>query len=156
MGGKRAASIRLDAEQLCSSKTIGVSGSARPRPSLSRTVLVPSLISPRSPPLVSFAQRSPITQLDLSLLSDGFREKQRPLDVVEMWWVASSDTFKEDVIESDPVHKSVPMLIHNWKPMCETQIILQYIDEVIAGIGRTLLPTNPYDCVCCLLLGRVH
>jgi hypothetical protein len=148
--------IRLDAEQLCSSKTIGVSGSARPRPSLSCTVLVPSPISPRSPPLVSFAQRSPITQLDLSLLSDGFREKQRPLDAVEMWWVASSDTFKEDVIESDPVHKSVPMLIHNWKPMCETQIILQYIDEVIAGIGRTLLPTNPYDCVCCLLLGRLH
>jgi glutathione S-transferase len=51
----------------------------------------------------------------------------------------------ELLLSSNPVHKSVPVLIHDGKPICETQIILQYIDEVFAGTSPTLFPADPYD-----------
>ena len=49
----------------------------------------------------------------------------------------------ELLLKSNPVHKKVPALIHNGKPICESLVILQYVDELFAG--RSILPTDPYE-----------
>ncbi|KAK4420650.1 putative glutathione S-transferase parA [Sesamum alatum] len=48
------------------------------------------------------------------------------------------------LLEMNPVHKQVPVLIHNGKPVCESTIIVQYIDEVWRD-KAPLLPSDPYE-----------
>ncbi|XP_008775859.1 glutathione S-transferase U17-like [Phoenix dactylifera] len=51
----------------------------------------------------------------------------------------------ELLLKSNPVYKKIPVLIHAGKPICESMIIVQYIDEAWAAKGSAILPSDPYD-----------
>nr|AGC13121.1 tau class glutathione S-transferase [Pinus tabuliformis] len=50
----------------------------------------------------------------------------------------------ELLLKSNPVHKRIPVLIHNGKPVCESMIIVQYIEEAW-NKAPILMPKDPYD-----------
>ncbi|XP_047333202.1 glutathione S-transferase U17-like [Impatiens glandulifera] len=52
-------------------------------------------------------------------------------------------TKSELLLKSNPVQKKVPVMIHDDKPIYESLIIVQYIDEQWTS-GPTILPTDPY------------
>ncbi|OIW10510.1 hypothetical protein TanjilG_15882 [Lupinus angustifolius] len=48
------------------------------------------------------------------------------------------------LLHSNPVHKQIPVLLHAHKPICESGIIVQYIDQIWTN-APSILPQNAYD-----------
>lgn len=70
----------------------------------------------------------------------GLEEKGVHYEYQEDNFVSKSDL----LLQMNPVYKEAPVLIHNGKPVCESLIILQYIDEAWTS-SNPLLPSNPYE-----------
>ncbi|CAH2067811.1 unnamed protein product [Thlaspi arvense] len=47
------------------------------------------------------------------------------------------------LLQMNPVHQKIPVLIHNGKPVCESSIQVEYIDEVWSH-KNPILPSDPY------------
>eukprot|EP01018_Ginkgo_biloba_P019450 Gb_16563 [translate_table: standard] len=71
----------------------------------------------------------------------GLEEKGVKYDFQEEDWQSRSEL----LLKMNPIHKRVLVLIHNGKPVAESLIILEYIDQAWPSSHNDFLPSNPYD-----------
>lgn len=51
----------------------------------------------------------------------------------------------EDLLRHNPVTKKVPVLVHDGKPLAESLVILEYVDEAWKQGYYPIMPDNPYE-----------
>uniref|UniRef100_A0A0E0F234 glutathione transferase n=1 Tax=Oryza meridionalis TaxID=40149 RepID=A0A0E0F234_9ORYZ len=49
------------------------------------------------------------------------------------------------LLECNPMHKKVPVLIYQGKPIAESDVIIEFIDDVWKDSGHHILPEDPYE-----------
>ncbi|KAL8106250.1 hypothetical protein AgCh_029875 [Apium graveolens] len=68
------------------------------------------------------------------------------LKSVEFEYVEESLSSKSKLLlDSNPVYGKVPVMIHDDKIICESLVIVQYIDQVWTENGYSILPSDPFD-----------
>ncbi|XP_023899098.1 probable glutathione S-transferase [Quercus suber] len=87
-----------------------------------------------------------VVLLDFSLSVFGMRVRIALAEKGIKYEFKEQDIFNKSplLLEMNPIHKKIPVLIHNGKPVCESLIIVQYIDEVWND-KSPLLPSDPYQ-----------
>ncbi|XP_020597707.1 probable glutathione S-transferase [Phalaenopsis equestris] len=50
-----------------------------------------------------------------------------------------------ELLQHNPVHKKIPVLLHRGKAIAESLVILEYVDEVWSSSGIRLLPEDAYE-----------
>ncbi|KAL6906022.1 hypothetical protein ACP4OV_003623 [Aristida adscensionis] len=45
----------------------------------------------------------------------------------------------------NPVHKKVPVLVCHGRPIAESEVIIEFIDDARKGSGGRILPGDPYE-----------
>ncbi|KAK4835698.1 hypothetical protein QYF36_013232 [Acer negundo] len=60
--------------------------------------------------------------------------------------VVEQDTTNKSplLLNSNAIYKKIPVLIHNQKPICESLVIIEYIDETWKN-ATPILPLDPYE-----------
>ncbi|XP_051186039.1 glutathione transferase GST 23 [Lolium perenne] len=49
------------------------------------------------------------------------------------------------LLEHNPVHKKVPVLVYNGKPVAESDVIIEFIEDAWKGHGGRILPEDPHE-----------